>query len=272
MWTSSDNGGTDVKSIQRLLKLPSPVSPRSAVAGLTEPLQPLTVLIAVASALIHGIWVLKFADGNANFSVGDLATSFALIVLFSYAFGIWLGTLVAVRLSELAFRFNNDLRRRIDSLESKMQGQSCKSEETSQVRTSNFVGWAVRSATLSYAISFAIIWTCIVILGLHEYTYASSPVALYYLERIIRTYLLISDVAILIWTVSVYAIGLAIVFQWSEINRLERKSEVGVGEDESRLSRLTPNNDAIGDALIAALVRVSKVGTGRVKLPLHSPA
>lgn len=259
-----------MRNIRRLGSLSAPAFDRSIAGRWTSPIQPATILIAITFALFQGLWILQMAYSDTGSSAGDLATSFAFIVLISFSLGIWMGTRVAMWSSELAFQAIDAMRRRVDELHRQTEGfleGVCETRRSSEV---GVVSWVVRIATLAYALAFALTWISLMVLALYKYTYSSDPVVLHYTKEIIGVYILLADIAILLWLVSIYTIGFAIFVQWGAIWRVENIHEAS--RVVSRLSQLTPRIMAIGDAIVFELERATRIGIGKVKMPQHSSA
>ena len=180
------------------------------------------LVIAIVIALLNGL--LLFMTVEDTSVAVDLATSLALITLFSQVLGTWLGVIFAEVFARLVTYALDVLERRVDKL--LVVGTPERRDEHIDSASDN--GQTDYQSTLFmflYILSFLVLGIGLIYLTLHGYAYADSPQAVYELPLLakpISTGILYISLAACIlltgWT------GARILIIWLRVRSLERES------------------------------------------------
>lgn len=221
----------------------------------TQPLFPFGlwfIAAGIALALLRGGTVFVWAEDASNPQVADFAVSYALIMLFSFIFGVWL----AVGLSRLAIHAFlyalNCLGKRIEELIGRVEEFYC---------TPLDMGGSVRSASGSlivevgsYGYIYGFMLTCATLIyaTLHSYTYAGSSLAIAFDSDLILRYAY--AVALFSFVVAIgglLTISGRIAMRWNELNRLEKEFDT-LKSSARAIQEFAPASASISESIIKA--------------------
>ena len=198
------------------------VKDKSVVARLITPPALKALLIAVTLALLNGLWI--FAKGAGTSAAADLATSYALIMLFSLVLGTWLSVKFEVVLIKLMTHAFGILERRINGLierVNELRGEPIEADYPQDDRTTGYRAVAIK---LLYFLSFPFMGTWLIFRILQEYTYADS-LTVTHVQTMINIYTAFLYVSLTAGTLLICWTGGRIVWVWYRIRALEKQMD-----------------------------------------------
>ena len=197
-----------------------------SLAHLIFPVVLRVLIIGIVLALLNGAAVLVLTKDAANFESADLATSYGLIVLFSFVFGSIIATVVSEAVGFLIRRLLNVLKQRMNrlseriaALEALYDSPNRGNDHPSSTTSANYftaacvygyvVGIGLSSMTLIYAI-------------LANYIYPDDPLPIEFNSLVAGAYVY-SAVIIAIALLCVVLILSRIALRWKMISGFEKR-------------------------------------------------
>ena len=223
------------------------VRDRSIVARLITPPGLKALLIAVTLALLNGLWI--FAKGEGTSAAADLATSYALIMLFSLVFGVWLGVVFGVIFKNLVYHAIDDLERRIEKLLGGTIDCNTEDHDTAQTVNGRQVDYEGVFYFLLYLWSFPVLGFCLMFSILQGYAYADISPAV---SKVVSPNIAISFVFLCI---SLTACIFLACWTWARI--LRARYRIGKLERQGSPATLVADMHALFPAEMSIADRIS---------------
>ena len=178
------------------------------------------LVIAIAAALTHGITAFVAIEDSSI--ALDLATSLALITLFSLVLGTWLGVIYGVVFARLVTYALDALECRVDRVLARMSKP--RREHINRSDDNRRTDYKEVLYAILYNLSFPILGVWLMSLGLHGYVYGEGPPAVYELLSptifALKVFLGISLAASMFLT---GWIGTSILRVWHRVRTLEKR-------------------------------------------------
>lgn len=221
----------------------------------TQPLFPFGlrfIAAGVALALLRGGTVFVWAEDASYPEVADFAVSYALIMLFSFIFGVWL----AVGLSRLAIHAFlyalNGLKKRGDKLIKRVEGFYGTPLDMGGSGRSASGSPIVAVGSYGYIYGFMLACMTLIYATLHSYTYAGSSMAIAFDSDLILRY----AYAVVLFSFVVAIGGLLtisgrIAMRWNELNRLEKEFDT-LKYSARAVQEFAPASASISESIIKA--------------------
>ena len=206
------------------------------------------LLIAVIGALLNGLWI--FAKGEGTSTAVDLATSYALIVLFSLVFGAWLGVAFEVIFRKLVYRAIDDLERRIDKLLGGTIDCNTEDHDTAQAINGRQVDYKGVFYFLLYLWSFPILGFYLMLSILQRYAYADSSPAV---SELISPNV---SIAFALLCSSIAACAFLMCWVWARVIRLRHR--IGVLEKKSDPATLATDIRTLASPNMSAIDYIAR--------------
>ncbi len=218
------------------------VRDKSVYARLITPPGLKALVIAIALALLSGLVVFMNAGNIPTDAAADLATSFALIILFSFVIGTWLSVnfeMVLIKLMAHAFDILESRINRLIERVSEFRGEHVEADNPQDDSTIDYRAAVIK---LLYFISFPFMGACLIFWILQKYTYMDS-LAVSQVQSTINIYTAFLYVSLTAGALLVCWIGGRIVWVWYRIRTLEKKIDTATLKPS--IHTLVPVNTSI---------------------------
>ena len=216
------------------------------------------LVLGIIVALFSGFIVIITAEDIAGAATVDLATSTALIALFGFVLGGWLGARIALMTSQLILHALSVLDRRVDKLLEELGqlvGKPIQATTNDGSRRNGIAGYLAGIGAWGYSVGLSASSLMLVILMLRNYTYMDNP------SITSDMYILSLQAFSVISALSVLLVSSIIASQWYRISALERRFDLIVSRE--RIHQLAPRNEEISDSISKANGQVLRLVTGQ---------
>ena len=184
------------------------------------------LIIAIVIALLNGLLLFMTVE-DTSIAV-DLATSLALIMLFSQVLGTWLGIIFAEVFARLVTYALDVLERRVDKV--LVGTPECRNEHIDSAADNGQTDYRGAFFMLLYILSFLVLGVCLMYLTLHGYAYADSPQAVHelLLSTTLTTITVVFYISLAACILLTGWIGARILRIWLRVRSLERERPAAI--------------------------------------------
>ena len=205
----------------------------SISARLITPPGLIVLVIAITLSLLHGVVVLVNV-GNTSAAAIDLATSIAFVTMFAIVLGSWLGLLFGFALIQLMRHALDSMEYRVISLVGVEYLETTSDDEDMPIEYwTSVVTWA-------FALSYIVLWCCLMFLIFQGYAYARSPSASSYIQASIAVCTALSYISAAVVALWLCWMGGIIINIWHRVRAMEKKVHPGTLDADIRA--LVPTN------------------------------
>ncbi len=216
------------------------------------------LLVGVVLGLVSGGVVLVWAEGATGNEIGDLATSYALIVMFSSVFGLLIAIFVIDVFGRVFQHTLGALLKRVDKLIRRLEAMrvfyGVSPVEYKSYDNTKSINVFTAVCMSGYALGFTLASTLLIYSMLQGYTYADAPRSAEFASLLLM-------MASYSYFASLIALGTALIFvllicsriamRWNMVRSLEKR--VDLLESRMATQEFTNENTAMLDVVSRAM-------------------